>query len=462
MTHVHLIGIGGTGLAPIARILLDRGFAVSGSDRQSSPLTDELNRLGAVVYLGHHADQIHGADLVLRSSAIPDDNPEVQAANRAGVPVLKRNQFLPVLLEKDEVIAVAGTHGKTTTTAMLAWTLKSLGADPSFIIGSVALNLKTNAHVGQGQYFVIEADEYDDMFLGLAPRIAILTSLEYDHPDYFPTPERLYASFEKFLKQILPGGLCIACTDDPQVAALVEKLSAQDLTVLTYGIRSKSDYSASDLVPVENAGYTFKVDRRGQQIGSLSLQIPGEHNVLNALAVLAVMDQLGLPIQRAVGFLSAFQGTARRFEVSGERNGIVVVNDYAHHPTEIRATLQAARQKFPGKRIWAVWQPHTFSRTRKLLADFALSFDHADRVIITDIYPAREMPPDDGFSAKDVFQAIHHPAVDYIPELIATADFLSAALKPGDILLVLSAGDADLISRRVLETLPQPQKENHV
>jgi UDP-N-acetylmuramate--alanine ligase len=460
MEHMHLIGIGGTGLSAIARVLLERGYKVSGSDRQPSLVADELARAGAVVYIGHDPAQIQGADLVIRSSAVQDDNVEVVAAKQAGIPVLKRSEFLPRLLKDDEVIAIAGTHGKTTTTAMIAWALRSLGEDPSYIIGSAALNMGSNAHAGKGRYFVIEADEYDYMFLGLQPAVAVVTMLEHDHPDCFPTPEEYYDAFLQFGRQIKPNGQLIACSDDRGVQQLLADLP---LSKHTYGLSAeRSEYTALTLLNNPNGGYSFQLFQAGHYLADVSLQIPGLHNVLNALAALAVINELHLPVNRAAGALSAFKGTARRFQVVGEVAGITLIDDYAHHPTEIKATLSAARQRFPGRRIWAVWQPHTFSRTRQILFDFAHAFGDADQVIVTEIYPARELPPPDGFSSVDVVNALSHPAVVYARDLLAAEQALLENLKPGDVVLVLSAGDADQISRDVLAVLMQPERENHV
>lgn len=456
-----MIGIGGTGISAIARVLHERGVRVSGSDRLGGPLAEDLAQAGVRVYLGHQAANIAGADLVVRSSAVPDDNPEVQAARAAGIPVLNRAQFLPRLLSDDSVIAVAGTHGKTTISAMLAWTLRSLGEDPSFIIGSVPLNLGVNAHAGQGRYFVIEADEYELMFLGLDPEIAVVTMIEHDHPDVFPTPDSFYLAFEQFAGQVKPGGQLVYCCDDPGASRLAAGQARGDLQIFSYGLQAPALYTAGQLQPVQEAGYSFQFCRGEDPLAQVSLQVPGEHNVRNALAVLAVIDRLHLPIARAAGALSAYQGSARRFELVGEARGVTIIDDYAHHPTEIRATLAAASRRYPGRRLVVAWQPHTYSRTRQLLLDFGRAFDQAGLVLVTDIYPARELPPADGFSSVDVVNVMQHPHVQHVSGLEAAADFLIQRLNGGDVLLVLSAGDADRISRRVLGALQEPERQNH-
>jgi UDP-N-acetylmuramate--alanine ligase len=462
MEQVHMIGIGGTGISAIARILHERGYQVSGSDRVGGPLAEDLARLGVPVYIGHNAAHIRSADLVIRSSAVSADNPEVLAAQAAGIPVLNRTEFLPRLLADDSVIAVAGTHGKTTTTAMLAWTLKSLGEDPSYIVGSIPLNLGANAHAGKGRYFVIEADEYDHMFLGLAPEIAVVTMIEYDHPDFFPTPESFFQAFEQFAARIKPGGALVFCSDDPGAKRLAETLTEADIRQYTYGLQRPARYTAHQLQSVPESGYSFEFRRDEQTLAAVSLQVPGEHNVRNALAALAVIDQLHLPVPRAAGALSAYRGSARRFEVVGEVGGVTIIDDYAHHPTEIRATLEAASRRYPGRRLVVVWQPHTYSRTRQLLLEFGRSFAQAGLVVVTDIYPAREMPPADGFSSVDVVNVLQHPQVHHLSGLENAADFLIQRLNGGDVLLVLSAGDADRISRRVLSTLQEPERQDHV
>jgi UDP-N-acetylmuramate--alanine ligase len=468
MTHVHLIGIGGSGLSAIARILQESGYTVSGSDRQMSPLAQDLQASGVKVYAGHRAENLQGADLVVRSSAVPDDNPEVRAARAAGIPVLKRSDFLGRLMSGRLGIAIAGTHGKTTTTAMAAWMLSELGQDPSFIIGGVSSNLGTNARSGRGQAFVIEADEYDRMFLGLSPKIAVVTNLEHDHPDCYPQPEDFYQAFRQFAERLEPDGVLLACSDDRDAARLAREMAASGRRVRTYGLerwlnRPCPDYCGINLRPNLRGGYDFDfVKKEGDwrmETGDspisnlhsqLSLQVPGQHNVRNALAVMAVADVLGLSLADAARTLSMFTGTGRRFEVRAETDELTVIDDYAHHPTEIRATLAAARSRYPGREIWAVWQPHTYSRTRILMRDFAASFVDADHVLVTEVFPAREPDPGD-FSARKVIQAMDHPDVHFVPDLAAAGETLIEHLRPGAVLLVLSAGDADQISGFVVE-----------
>jgi UDP-N-acetylmuramate--alanine ligase len=463
MEHVHFIGIGGSGLSAIARLLLESGYEVSGSDTGSSAFALDLRAAGATVSLGHAPGNILGADWVVRSSAIPDDNIEVAAARAAGIPVFKRADFLGRLMEEKTGVAIAGTHGKTTTTAMLAFVLTKLGADPSFIAGGVVRNLGVNARAGQGKTFVIEADEYDRMFLGLKPKIAVITNVEHDHPDCYPTPDHFRAAFVAFAGLLPADGTLVACGEDAgavDVAAEARKLGKK---TLLFGVadtvrgNSGERVLARNLQPNNKGGFSFEASVNGR-ISQAALQVPGRHNVLNALAVLAVVSLLGLSQDEASAALGEFSGAARRFEVRGEADGITVVDDYGHHPTEIRATLAAARTRYPGRRIRAVWQPHTYSRTQMLFEEFAESFGDADEVIVTEIYPSRE--PHQDYSSRRVVEAMRHPSAHFLGELGAVTNYLIDDLQPGDVLIVLSAGDADQVSTQVLAQLSEHEVNN--
>jgi UDP-N-acetylmuramate--alanine ligase len=459
MTKVHFIGIGGSGLSAIARLMKESGYTVTGSDRTLTTFAADLQASGVTIFIGHHPRNVEGAAWVVRSSAIPDDNPEVQAARQAGIPVYKRADFLGKLMEDKTGIAVAGTHGKTTTTAMVAYVLSELGRDPSFIVGGILNNYGVNARAGQGNAFVIEADEYDRMFLGLKPRIEIVTNLEYDHPDCYPTFEDMITAFQSFVALLPVDGTLIACGQDDQALALLTKARQDGRHVVAYStqremtINSPQWIEARMLKPNTRGGFDFEASTNLGKSGGLkvSLQVPGEHNVRNALAALAVAAVLGLPLMKAAAALGRFTGTGRRFEVKGEKKGITVIDDYAHHPTEIRATLAAARARFPQKRLWAVWQPHTYSRTRALFNEFTRAFGDADEVLVTEIYPSRE--PLQDFSSAEVVKAMSHRSVHYLATLEETSKYLHNHLRSGDVLLVLSAGDADLVSARVLAGL---------
>lgn len=462
MKKIHLIGIGGAGLSAIAKVLLESGYQVSGSDRAYSDSARQVQKEGAHVYIGHRAEQILGADIVVRSSAISNDNVEVLTAMNYGIPVLKRGEFLEELTSTKKVIAVAGTHGKTTCTSMIAWMLSELELDPSYIIGGKSLNLGTNAHAGKGEYFIIEADEYDRMFWGLKPEIAVVTNVEHDHVDFYPTPEDFFQAFVGFIERIQPGGILITCDNDPGAALLRTRAAGMDIKTYSYG-DTGSHYNCYSRDEALNTvgGYAFRVSCSSQNgthpasSAEINLRVPGRFNIRNALAALAVAHVLDLPLVEAARALNNYQGTGRRFELVGEKNGITLIDDYAHHPTEIRSTLRAARERYAARPIWVVWQPHTYSRTRALIEDYVSAFEDADHLLVTEIYAARETEPDDGFSANSLVQEINHQDSRFVPDLGAARDFLIAHLKPGDILLVFSAGDGDQLNREILDQLKQ-------
>jgi UDP-N-acetylmuramate--alanine ligase len=460
MKHIHFIGIGGSGLSAIARLLKESGYEVTGSDRSLSPFAVDLQNNGITVYVGHDPKNIIGADEVIRSSAIGDDNSEVQAAQRAGIPVYKRADFLGQLMAQKTGIAVAGTHGKTTTTAMISWILYQMQRDPSFIVGGTLNNLKVNARAGQGSFFVIEADEYDRMFLGLKPYIAVVTNLEHDHPDCYPTYEDMYSAFQQFVDLLPSDGTLIVSAEDKGAVSLLSYARGKRLNVLSYSVQTEMTINSPQWMqaraPKPNLRGGFDFSAMTNMNGAVStmnvsLQVPGMHNVRNALAALSVMATLGLPLQRAADALSEFTGTGRRFEVRGEIKGVTVIDDYAHHPTEILATLAGAKARYPGRRIWAVWQPHTYSRTQTLFVEFSRAFGDANEVLVTEVYASREAKQE--FSSAEVVSAMPHPSARYSGSLENTTDHLLKNLRPGDVLLVLSAGDADQISAKILESL---------
>ncbi len=454
-SHIHLLGIGGAGMSAIATVLLQQGYTVSGSDRQTSPATDRLQHLGATVYIGHHPENLaDSVTAMVVSSAIPADNPEVQAARARNVPLFKRAEWLGQMMSGKTGIALAGTHGKTTTTAMTAFILQEAGLHPTFIIGGFVPQMETNAAAGIGTAFVIEADEYDHTFLGLRPHVAVITIAEWDHPDIFATPQALQQAFQDFVRLVPPDGLTVGCGDAVGVAAV---LAAACSPTLTYGLEPYNDWQAVNLTINEHGGCQFQI--RQNQLSQIlpvtvSLAAPGLHNLYNALAALIVAQQQGVELADAAQILGRFTGVDRRFEQKGQVNNIIVVDDYAHHPTEIKAALAAARAKFGNRPIWAVFQPHTFSRTLALLDDFAAAFADADHVIIVDIFPSREV--DDGrVSSRDIVARMHHPDVRYIDTREAAADFLATHLSPPALLLTMGAGNGDEIGEWVLARLQQ-------
>jgi UDP-N-acetylmuramate--alanine ligase len=440
---IHIIGIGGTGLSAIAKVLHERGEAVTGSDQAPSPYAQALQALGVPVTYGHAAANVGRARLVLVSSAVAQDNPEVVAAQLQGIPVVRREQYFGELTAGYRTVAVAGTHGKSTTTAMIAWILDQAGRDPTFILGGVAVDLGTNARAGKGIEFVVEADEYDRAFLGLHPSVAVVTNIEHDHPDCYPTPGDFRAAFEVFGAQV--QDLLIACADDPAAATL----APAGVRRISYAVHGLADWRAADLKPNAEGGTTFTAWRHDLRLGSVSLNLPGEHNVSNALAALAATDQLGIPFATSSPALETFHGVGRRFEVLGQAGGVTVIDDYAHHPSEIRATLQAARQRYPQADVWAVFQPHTFSRTRALMAGFADAFGDADHVLVTEIFAAREQP-DGATSGRRLVEAMTHPQARFVSSLDEALAVLQAEVHPGSVVVTLSAGDANRVGKDLL------------
>jgi UDP-N-acetylmuramate--alanine ligase len=485
-TWVYVVGIGGIGMSAIARVLRGWGFRVSGSDRQSSALTQALMAEGIQVFLGHDAQNMRSTAqaasrgiLVVASSAVPDENPELVEARRLGYRVVRRREILGELTHDRHTIAVAGTHGKTTTSAMIAWILMQAGLDPTFIVGGILHNLGTNARAGAGAHFVIEADEYDRTFLGLEPDTAVLTTLEHDHPDCYPTFEEMQRAFAEFGRRVSRQGRIIVCGEEPAAHAVAQeaagsmeegsKESGSGMRIVTYGVSPAWDWQAGEL---ELGGCpSFMVLRRGRRLGTCAIQLPGRHNVLNALAALAASAEVGVDFGVAAAALTRFRGTERRFEVKGQIGGVTVVDDYAHHPTEIRATLEAARTKYPGSAIWAVFQPHTYSRTKVLLADLAAALAGADHVLVTKIYAARERNSW-GVSSADLVSRIGSlaayprggtvpgtgrslPDAQHVETLQEAVDALVEGVRPGDVVLTLGAGDGYVIGEQLLGRLAQ-------
>ncbi len=448
--RVHLVGIGGTGLSAIARVLLERGDEVSGSDQAVSPYAQALERAGVRVHYDHRPENVAGADLVIVSSAVPDSNPEVTAARQAGIRVVRRAEFLGELTAGCQTIAVAGTHGKTTTTGLIAWLLDQAGLSPSFIVGGMLKDFGTNARAGSGPHFVIEADEYDRTFLGLQPAIGVVTNVEHDHPDCYPTFVEFRAAFQAFAERVTDQ--LLVCLENEGAASL-QPISA---TRLTYGFRSEAEWRAEEVRPNAAGGSDFLVSKSGELLGLVRTRLPGEHNVLNAVAALAAVDCVGVPFAEARRAITEFHGVGRRFEIVGEVGGIWVVDDYAHHPTEIRATLAAARTRFPEAQVWAVFQPHTFSRTRALLADFARAFGDADHVIVTDIFASRE-PPDPNVSAQRLVEQMVHQDVRFIPDLAEAARTLQERVQAPAVVVTLSAGDGNRVGELLLQGLSEEQ-----
>ncbi|MGE5603457.1 MAG: UDP-N-acetylmuramate--L-alanine ligase [Nitrososphaerales archaeon] len=459
--HFHLVGIGGSGLSAIAGFLLERGYQVSGSDQRPNEMTDALAQRGVTVYRGHRAEHVGGADIVLVSSAVPEGNPEVDAAKSAGIPVVKRAQLLGPLMRGQHGIGIAGTHGKTTTTSMIAIVLLRAGLDPSIIVGGrlslgpaegMAAFANISSRAGKGP-FVIEADEYDGMFLGLELEVGVVTNVEWDHVDCYPTPAAFAEAFRKFAGQIPPEGMLVVCADDPG-ALDVRDAAVEGARVETYGLAEGADWQARSLSPNAQGGFDAEVWHGNTHVADLSLPVPGRHNVRNALAALAVANWHHIRPQLAAKMLRDFHGAGRRFEFIGEAGGVIIIDDYAHHPTEVAATLSAARLRYPTRRIWAVFQPHTYSRTQALLRDYQHSFVEADRVLLLDIYAAREKI-DLGMHSRQLLDVIEHEGAQYAGSIDSAVETLLANVEPDDIVITMSAGDGNLVGARLLAGLRQ-------
>ncbi|MCB9437173.1 MAG: UDP-N-acetylmuramate--L-alanine ligase [Anaerolineales bacterium] len=444
--HIHVVGIGGFGMSAIARVLLETGYTISGSDQKANALTASLEAAGAQIMIGHNAANVgSNVDVLLASSAIPSTNPEIETAYQRGIPVLHRRDAIGALTAPYQTLAVSGVHGKTTTTALLCHVLTEAGLDPTAIVGGVMNSTGTNACVGRSQWFVIEADEYGEMFLGLRPAVAIVNNIEHDHPDQFPTLAVMVDTFRRFIEQT--EGVVVAGIDSPPVAELIHNRP----DTLTYSLENlNADWAASDIQPHARGVTTFTLYHQGQSQGTVELSLMGKHNVENALAVIATAHHIGIPLSTIQTTLDTFQGTARRSQIMGRVGGVTLVNDYAHHPTAIRLTLEAWRG-IEGQ-LWAVWQPHTYNRLRALADDFMHAFGDADHVLITDVYSVREEPTP-GLSAPDLAERMPHPDARYSGGFEASASLLEQTVKAGDCVIIFSAGDAPRIGEILLERL---------
>ena len=452
--HIHFVGIGGIGMSGIAELLFNLGYEVSGSDLRRSSLTDRLQNLGVAFHEGHHARHVDDADLVVVSTAIPPDNSERTAATQAGIPVMARGDMLAELASLKRGLAVVGSHGKTTTTAMIALVLDTAGLDPTAIIGGRVSAFGSNVRLGQGPFIVVEADESDRSFLRLSPEIAVLTNIDEEHVDAYEGMEDLEESFVEFAQRVSRNGCVVACLDDPRLKGLLPRIHGR---VLTYGVDDRSaQLSGSELelgpsdsrcrVQIAIGDSTTEVE--------LQLAVPGRHNVQNALAALSVGTQLGLSPDVAAAGLARFTGADRRFQVHGDVDGVVVIDDYGHHPTEISAVVSTARLRSP-TRLRVVFQPHRYSRTIRLLERFGEALAAADEVILTDVYPASEAPIP-GASAEAVAEAVRH--VSSVPVRVVTSlDDIPAVVvadaQPGDVVVTLGAGSIGSVAPRIVEGL---------
>lgn len=451
INRIHFVGIGGIGMSGIAELLLNLGFEVSGSDIASSETITRLKRLGARIHIGHRPENVGSSQVVVYSSAVGLDNPECLKAKDLGLPVIPRAEMLAELMRMKYSIAIAGTHGKTTTTSMLAMVLAKAGLDPTAIIGGKLDIFGSNARLGDGELLVAEADESDKSFLKLAPIVAAVTNIEMEHMDCYHDLDDIKDTYVEFLNKVPFYGFNMVCLDDENIRSILSRLKRK---VVTYGSDSRARYTYTSPA-VKGCISTFKAYSNGDLLGEVKVNVPGAHNCLNALAAIGIALELGVSFDVIKKGLSSFEGVQRRFHIRGEEKGIVVVDDYGHHPTEIKKTLQAIRDGFPDKRIVAVFQPHRYTRTKTLFNDFVSSFDDAPRVYITEIYPASEDPIED-VSGRRVYEGVKahgHGNVFYVEDKTQIPGVLIKDIKVQDLVIFLGAGDIWRQGVRLLELL---------
>ena len=445
--RIHFIGIGGAGMSGLARIALSHGITVSGSDAKDSSVVIALSALGATVATSHEASLVDGADVVVYSTAISANNPERVRASELNIPILTRAAALAVLMSDSKSIAVAGTHGKTTTSSMLAVALQACGADPSFAIGGTITASGSNAHRGTGEIFVAEADESDGSFIEYNPFAAIVTNVEHDHVDFFPTPESVAQAFRDFAATIKHEGFLTYCADDLGAVALAG--TTKNVQLISYGVSEGADLHI-DNIELMTMGSTARAVWRGKTVGHIELQVPGHHNLLNAAGVLATGLNLGFGAAELLTGLGTFRGTGRRFEVKGTVHGVRVIDDYGHHPTEIKVTLEAARRYAADGRLIVIFQPHRYSRTQAFATEFAKTLDTADRAIVLEVYAASEKPID-GVTSKLITNQMKNG--EYIPNFVEVTDSVIAMAEPGDVIMTLGAGDVSSLAPIIVDGL---------
>lgn len=439
-------------MSGIARIMISHGLRVSGSDVKASTITHSLETLGAKIFIGHTALNIAGADLLITSGAISDKNPELLAAQEGGVEILTRAEALALLMEGKRSIAVTGTHGKTTTTAMLTVALQAAGLDPSFAIGGLINSSGVNAHLGSGDIFVAEADESDGSFTAYHPLGAIVTNIELDHVDHFATLEDLYQVFLEFINTIQVGGFIVVCSDDFGVQELLTRITRTDLAIITYGSH-EAEFLISRIV-LEPASSFARIAKNGKVLPDLHLTIPGLHNVFNATAALAVGERLGAGPTEFLKGLESFSGSRRRFEHKGKINGIEVIDDYGHHPTEIRVTLVTAKAYAAPGRVIVIFQPHRFTRTRAFAVEFAISLEIADYAFVLEVYPASEAPIP-GVTSQLITRASESGLLVYEPSMLKVVQEVLEIAQPGDVIMTLGAGDVNSLAPVIVQALEE-------
>ena len=451
--HVHFVGIGGIGMSGIAEVLANLNFRVSGSDLKSSNVTERLRELGVEFKEGHAAANVGDAHVVVRSTAVREDNPEIIEARRRSIPVIPRAEMLAELMRlKSQTVAVAGSHGKTTTTSMVATVLGHANLDPTFVVGGVVGAFGSNARLGKSDLMVVEADESDRSFLMLTPTIAVVTNIDREHMDFYKDMTDVRKCFEDFVNKVPFYGAAILCLDDPHVQAVIPHVERRRVT---YGLSAQADVSAHGIRFDEGFGSSFTVWRGNDVIGDVSLRVPGLHNVYNSLAAIAVGLELEIPFEQIAGALAEFTGAERRFQRKGEEAGVLVVDDYGHHPTEIKATLAAAKIGSAGRRIVVLFQPHRYSRTHDLMEEFARSFNNADMLFVTDIYAASEEPIENVTAGvlTEAIKSYGHKNAHYIGPLEAAPEILRQQVRDGDLVVTLGAGTITRVGDQLLALL---------
>jgi UDP-N-acetylmuramate--alanine ligase len=460
--NVHFVGIGGIGMSGIAEVLLDLGFDVSGSDIKKSKNTDRLEKMGATIFEGHEAENVGDAQVVVYSSAVKDDNPELVLARQKGIPVIPRAEMLAELMTlKPYAVAIAGTHGKTTTTSMVATLLTHAGIDPTAVVGGVVETLGSNARLGASEWFVTEADESDRSFLMLYPTIAVVTNIDKEHMESYKGMDDVVQCFTDFVNKVPFYGAAVICLDDPNVQLIIPHIKRRRVT---YGMTAQADISGHDIRYNDSFGSTFTVWKGNEVLGEIDLPVPGKHNVYNALAATAVALELDIPFSKVNEAFTTFKNANRRFQFKGEIDGITVIDDYGHHPTEILATLQAAKYSAGGRRTVVVFQPHRYTRTQELMDEFALAFNNADVLYVLDIYAASE-PPIEGVDAEVLTENIRrfgHKNVNYIGAIEGAAEIVCGGLEQGDLVITLGAGSITHLSEEILERLGHAEQETQV
>lgn len=450
---VHFIGIGGIGMSGIAEVLCNLGFQVSGSDLKKSRNTDRLELFGAKIYEGHRAENIGDAQVVVYTSAAKEDNPEMIAAREKGIPTIPRAEMLAELMTlKPYAVAVAGTHGKTSTTSMVATILGHAGIDPTTVVGGVVDTLGSNARLGQSDWFVTEADESDRSFLMLYPTIAVITNIDKEHMESYKGMDDVVQCFTDFSNKVPFYGVAILCLDDANVQSIIPRIKRRRVT---YGLTAQADVSGKDIVYNEGFGTTFTVNRGEEELGKINLPVPGKHNIYNALAATAVALELEVPFEKIAEAFTTFKNANRRFQFKGEARGVTVVDDYGHHPTEILATLDAAKRGATDKRTVVVFQPHRYSRTQELMNEFAVAFNNADLLFVLDIYAASESPIE-GITAETLTENIKlfgHKNANYVGDIESAVEKVLPHLKENDLLITLGAGTVTTLSDKFLDAL---------